>query len=268
MIKVKMETKLENKVVLITGASSGIGKATALAFAKLGSRLSLVARRRERVEAVAADCRANGSPSVLVCECDLSIEEQCVKAVQNTVEMFNGIDVLVNNAGRACKTSTAADSTSQDLTCLMNINVRAVMILTQQCIPHLIKSKGTIVNVSSIMGTHAVPGVLPYNVSKAALDMLTRISAQELAPKGVRVNSVNPGIIHTELSHSLGMTDAEFDEFTERQARMHSLGRIGTVEEVANAIIFLASSLSSFTTGQRLYVDGGFHDTTSCKSFS
>ncbi|XP_023349517.1 uncharacterized protein LOC111718210 [Eurytemora carolleeae] len=262
-----MDPQLKNKVVIITGASSGFGRGTAVQFSRLGCRLALIARRKELLEEVAAECRAQGAPQVLVCCRDVSIEEECVAVVQEIFQAFHGIDVLVNNAGCLSKRSTLVEATTEDFDKVMNINTRSIMTLTQQCIPHLTKSKGSVVNVSSILGTHAVPGLAPYNMSKAALDMLTRISSLELAEVGVRVNSVNPGVVYTEIFDNLGMSATEMEEFLKKGCDMHPMGRLGTIEEVANAIIFLASSLSSFTTGQLLYVDGGFHNTTSTKSW-
>ena len=142
---------------------------------------------------------------------------------------------------------------------VMNVNLRAVYHLTMLATPHLIKTKGNIVNVSSVNGIRSFPGVLAYNISKAGLDQFTRCVALELAPKGVRVNSVNPGVIITELQKRGGLNDEAYSNFLERSKQTHALGRPGNVDEVAEAISFLASDNASFTTGCNLPVDGGRH---------
>jgi len=142
---------------------------------------------------------------------------------------------------------------------VMNTNVRSLYQLTMLATPELIKSKGNIVNVSSVCGLRAFPGLLAYNVSKSAVDQFTRCVALELAPKGVRVNSVNPGVIVTELQKRGGLDDAAYAKFLEHSKATHPLGRPGEVGEVAAAIAFLASEDASFTTGVNLTVDGGRH---------
>lgn len=201
-------------------------------------------------------CREAGSPDVLVCPSDLSIEIDCIKAVQQAVDYFKGLDVMVNSAGILVGGSIETLS-SEDYDRVMNTNTRAAFILTQQAIPHLIKTKGNIVHVSSVTGLRAFPGVLAYNMSKAALDQLTRCVALEVADRGVRVNAVNPGVIITECHKRAGMDDAAYQKFLEHSKTTHALGRPGTVEEVASTIAFLASDAASFITGQTLAIDGG-----------
>lgn len=249
-------SNLQNKIVLITGASSGIGAGAALHLAGLGAKLSLVARNTEKLEQIAKQCRSLGSPQVLICPHDLSVEAECVKAVAETVEKMNGLDVLVNSAGILVSGSILTLTPEQYDNC-MNINTRAAFILTQQCVPHLIKTKGTIVHVSSVTGLRAFPGVLAYNMSKSAVDQLTRTVALEVAEFGVRVNAVNPGVIVTNVHKQAGMADEAYEKFLEHSKTTHALGRVGTVDEVAKAIEFLASDKSSFITGQTLAVDGG-----------
>lgn len=251
-----MSSSLSGKVVLVTGASSGIGAGTAVHLAGLGAKLALVARNKDQLEGVAARCREAGSPDVLVCPSDLSIEIDCIKAVQQAVDYFKGLDVMVNSAGILVGGSIETLS-SEDYDRVMNINTKAAFILTQQAIPHLIKTKGNIVHVSSVTGLRAFPGVLAYNMSKAALDQLTRCVALEVADRGVRVNAVNPGVIITECHKRAGMDDAAYQKFLEHSKTTHALGRPGTVEEVASTIAFLASDAASFITGQTLAIDGG-----------
>jgi len=251
---------LKNKVVLITGASSGIGAGTALHFATLGAKLALVARNKTRLEEISAQCSEAGSPEVAVFPHDLSKEEDCVQAVQQTVNHFNGLDVLINSAGILVSGSILQLSTEQYDQC-MNINTRSAFVLTKECAAHLIKTKGNIVHVSSVTGLRAFPGVLAYNMSKAAVDQLTRCVSLELAGEGVRVNSVNPGVIITEIHKRAGMDSEAYARFLEHSKSTHPLGRAGTVQEVAETIEFLASSRASFITGQTIAVDGGRSNT-------
>lgn len=146
----------------------------------------------------------------------------------------------------------------KDFDNVMNTNVRSVFHLTQLIAPHLIKTKGNIVNISSVAGIRANPGFVSYCMSKAALDQFTRCVALELAPKGVRVNSINPAVIRTEFHKRLGMDQEKYEAYVERVSTLHALGRVGTVDETAQAIAFLASDESaSFITGTVLPVDGG-----------
>lgn len=142
---------------------------------------------------------------------------------------------------------------------LFNVNVRSIYYLTMLAVPHLIQTKGSIVNVSSVNGIRSFPNVLAYNMSKSALDQFTRCTALELAPKQVRVNSVNPGVTVTELQKRGGLDEEAYTKFLERSKETHALGRPGQPEEVARAIAFLASDDSSYITGASLPVDGGRH---------
>merc|ERR1719431_1044567 len=172
--------------------------------------------------------------------------------------MFGQVDVLVNNAG-VLEMGSIENTSLDQYDRVMNVNVRAVYNLMMLAVPHLEKSKGNIVNVSSVNGIRSFPGVLAYNVSKAALDQMTRCVALELAPKQIRVNSVNPGVIVTELQKTGGLDEEQYEKFLDHSKSTHALGRVGQPEEVARAIAFLASDSSSFSTGACLPVDGGRH---------
>jgi NAD(P)-dependent dehydrogenase (short-subunit alcohol dehydrogenase family) len=139
----------------------------------------------------------------------------------------------------------------------MNINLRSVFQLSQKCVPHLAATKGSIVNVSSVTGTRAFPGVLAYCVSKAAIDQLTRCSALELAPKGIRVNAVNPGVVVTNIHKRGGMEDKAYEAFLEHSKETHPIGRVGTPEEVGELIYYLASEKAGWITGATYAIDGG-----------
>ncbi|XP_046862667.1 3-oxoacyl-[acyl-carrier-protein] reductase FabG-like [Xenia sp. Carnegie-2017] len=249
------------KIALITGGSSGIGAATAVHFSTVGYKLAITARSVEGLEAIAIQCRKNvAKDDVLVIEADVNNEQDVKKVVDSTVKHFGQLDVLVNSAGILSR-GTIETATLDDYDKVMNTNMRSVYHITQLCVPHLIKSKGCIVNVSSVTGMRSFAGVLPYCISKAAMDQFTRCVSLELAEKQVRVNSVNPGVINTGM-HTRGiepLDQASFDKFLEHSKTTHALGRVGDPEEVAKTIAFLASDDASFITGSTIPVDGGRH---------
>ena len=187
---------------------------------------------------------------------DITEESICKSVVDKTLDLFGQIDILVNNAG-IIKTGPFETSSICNYDELNNINVRSIVLLTQLCIPHLKKTKGSVVNVSSVNGIRSFANVGYYCMTKAALDMYTKCLALELASDGVRVNAVNPGVIVTNIHTRAGMDQVQYDAFLERAKETHALGRPGVVEEVADAIAFLASSQSSFMTGNLTSVDGG-----------
>jgi len=248
---------LAGKVAVITGASSGIGAATAKLFAQRGASLVLTGRNQENLEKVASACAsAAGKPLTIIANLDQ--EKEVENIVKETVDKMGSLDILVNNAG-ILEMGTIENSSLEQYDKIMNTNVRAIYQLTMLAVPHLIKTQGCIVNVSSVNGLRSFPGVLAYNISKSALDQLTRCVALELAPKKVRVNSVNPGVIITDLQRRGGLNEESYAKFLERSKETHALGRPGEAEEVAESIAFLASDAASFTTGVTLPVDGGRH---------
>lgn len=252
--------KLSGKVALITGASSGIGAATAVLFSKQGATLSLSGRNRENLQKTADQCLtdAEGQQKPFLIEADLSKEEDTKSLVESTLAQFGRIDILVNNAG-VLEMGNIENTSLEQYDRVMNVNVRAIYHLTMLAVPHLIKTKGNIVNVSSVNGQRSFPGVLSYCVSKSAVDQLTRCVALELAEKGVRVNAVSPGVIITELQKRGGLNEEAYAKFLERSKQTHAMGRPGEAEEVAKAIAFLASDEASFSTGVTLPIDGGRH---------
>ncbi|XP_078584728.1 3-oxoacyl-[acyl-carrier-protein] reductase FabG-like [Branchiostoma floridae x Branchiostoma japonicum] len=251
---------LKDKVAVITGASSGIGKGTAVEFAQLGAHLALTGRNQENLHATAKACVEAGAPQdkILLVTGDICDEQVQKNLVEQTVQKFGRIDVLVNNAGTAhLATIETTDMAEYDK--LMNVNVRSIVALTQLCVPHLTVTKGSIVNVSSVNGMRAFAGLLAYCMSKSAVDQFTRCVALELASKQIRVNSVNPGVIITNVHKSAGLDDEAYAKFLEHSKSTHALGRVGDVSEVAKTIAFLASSDASFITGAQVPIDGGRH---------
>lgn len=250
--------KFASKLIIITGASSGIGACTAVRFAKLGGLLTIVDRDLERLCETAEKCKAANGKTPLVVQADVTNECDVKKIVEETVDKYGKIDVLFNNAG-ILESGSIEDTNLEQYDRMMNINVRPVYHLTMLAVPYLIKSKGNIINTSSVCGIRAFPNILAYNMSKAAVAHFTRSVALELGPKGVRVNAVNPGTIVTNLHRSGGMDEATYKKFLERSTLNHALQRSGNVEEVAAAVTFLASDSASFITGVNLSVDGGRH---------
>ncbi|MEO7674142.1 MAG: glucose 1-dehydrogenase [Pyrinomonadaceae bacterium] len=246
---------MKGKVAVVTGASSGIGRAVSLMFAENGANVIAVGRNQSELGKLRDDARhTNGSIKTHLA--DITETSQADRLVTETIEHSGRIDVLVNSAG-VIKAGSIEDTTLEDWDKMMNINLRSMFYLMQKCVPYLVESKGNIVNVSSVTGSRAFPGVLAYCVSKAATDQLTRCSALELAPKGVRVNAVNPGVVITNLHKRGGMSEENYAKFVENAIKTHPLGRAGTPEEVAGLILFLASEKASWVTGATYEIDGG-----------
>jgi NAD(P)-dependent dehydrogenase (short-subunit alcohol dehydrogenase family) len=227
---------------LVTGASSGIGRATAGALARAGARVAALARDRAALEALAAELQAEGAEVHVICA-DLREPAARAAAVEESLGALGGLDLLVNAAG-VIGSGTIETTAPDALSAMMELNVTAPMHLMQGCVEALAESGGSVVNVSSVTGLRAFPGILAYATSKAALDQLTRCAALELAPRGVRVNAVNPGVVRTELHKRAGMDEARYAAFVEHSRSTHPLGRIGEPEEVAAAILYLASPVT------------------------
>lgn len=251
--------EMKGKVALITGASSGIGRATAVKFAAEGSRVAVVARRAQVLNEVAKEIEAAGG-AVKAIAADVTKEAEIERVVSETVAAFGGIDVVVNAAGIIAN-GTIENTTLADWDYMFDVNVRGPFYLIQRAMPYLIERKGNVVNVSSVTGIRAFPGILAYCSSKAALDQLTHCVALEMASKGVRVNAVDPGVVVTSLHRTGGMNDEAYAAFLERSKTTHPLGRVGKPEEVAELIFFLASSKAGWITGGSYSIDGGRHQT-------
>lgn len=249
------DKRFAGKVALVTGATSGIGQACAIALAAAGARVACVGRKEDALREVAAQIRAFDTEA-LPLQADLSASAEAERIVGETVKTFGGIDVLVNAAGHI-SSGTVENTSLEAWDDMMNVNVRAAFQLMQKALPSLLERRGNIVNVSSVTGLRAFPGVLAYCVSKAALDQLTRCASLELAAKGVRVNAVNPGVVVTEIHKRGGMTPEAYETFLEHSKATHPIGRTGRPAEIAALVLFLASDEASWITGATYSIDGG-----------
>lgn len=243
-----------DKVVLVTGASSGIGEDAAIGFAKAGAKVVLVGRDEIRLNTVADKIKSNGSPTPLAIVADVSKDAQ--KIIDQTIQHFGRVHVLVNNAGiaRFCLPSTM-DLEQYDT--IFTTNCRAPVELTKLAVPHLEKTKGNVVNISSIGASMPIKELTSYCMAKAALDMYTKCASLELAPKGIRVNTVSPGAIITPIFGTLGVRAEESKQMMEMELPKYPVGRLGQVADTTNAILFVANEKTSFINGTILVVDGG-----------
>jgi NAD(P)-dependent dehydrogenase (short-subunit alcohol dehydrogenase family) len=250
-----MDQEWSGKVLLVTGATSGIGRATALRFLEAGAGVAAVGRKTEALDSLAEEAEGRAG-KLLRLRADVTVEAEAQRALTETIEKFGRLDVLVNAAGHISN-GTIETTSLEAWDAMMNVNLRAVFNLMRLSVPHLEATRGNIVNVSSVTGLRSFPGVLAYCVSKAGLDQLTRCAALELAQKGVRVNAVNPGVVVTDIHKRGGMSEEAYAAFLEHSKRTHPLGRVGEAREVAELILYLASERAAWITGATYSIDGG-----------
>lgn len=242
---------LKNKLALITGSTRGIGKAIAEAFAKNGANLILNARDKIKSEAFATELRNKYNIEVFVVLFDVSNYDEVKQGFKEIFKISKKIDVVVNNAG-ILDDALVGMVTKEQIEKTFSINTFGVLYVSQYAARMMSKNKeGSIINISSIIGSNGNEGQVVYGGSKAAVIGITKSLAKELAPSNVRVNAIAPGFIDTDMTRSI--TESKY------QDRMNSIkmGRIGTPEDIANTAIYLASDLSSYVTGQTIGVDGG-----------
>lgn len=243
--------KLNGKVAVVTGGGSGIGKAIAIRYAKEGANVIIVGRRESALKETS---ELDEKISYVVGDIT---DSNAIKNVINTVnEKFGKLDILVNNAGW-CPVQPITEMTIEDYDKAFSLDVRALVEMTIECLPLIIKSKGNIINLSSVGATHRSINLSMYQGAKAAVENFTRVWALELADKGVRVNAIAPGAIRTNIWNVPGLTEEESKKHEEKIASTIPMRRFGNIEDISNVALFLVSDEASYVTGSIYNVDGG-----------
>jgi len=249
--------RLEGKACLVTGGGSGIGRATCLLFAREGARVAVADRRGDAAEAVRAECARLRGEAIAIAM-DVSKAADAKRAVEETVRAFGRLDVLVNNAGYGIAGSVL-DTDEAAWDALMAVNVRGVFLCTKYAVPEMMaRGGGAIVNVASTVASIGIPNRAAYCASKGAVAALTRAVAVDHVGDGIRCNAVAPGTIDTPYFSEILRRAPDGAALRRSLEQRQLMGRLGTPEEVAAAILFLASDESRFATGSILTVDGGW----------
>lgn len=250
-----MTITFQNKVILITGATSGIGKASALAFAGSGAKVVVSGRRESEGRAVVSEIQSAGGEAVFL-RADVAKETDVAALVAGTLETYGRLDVAFNNAGVEWG-GPLTEAGEADYRRVFDINVWGVLTSMKHEIPAMLKTGGgSIINTSSVAGSIGMPGASVYIASKHAVEGLTKAAAMEVAGQGIRVNAVAPGGIVTEMLDRF--TDGRESEVAKYLTSLHPIGRLGLAQEIAQPVLWLASEASSFVTGQIIPVDGGW----------
>jgi NAD(P)-dependent dehydrogenase (short-subunit alcohol dehydrogenase family) len=247
--------EFDGKVALVTGGGSGIGRATALAFAREGAKVVVADRNVERGEEAVSIIRGAGGTASF-CRTDVAVAAEVEALVDYAIKTYGRVDLAFNNAGIEGSVKPLADQTEANFDAVIDTNVKGVWLSMKYEIPRMLEQGiGAIVNSSSVAGVTGFPGIGIYAASKHAVIGLTKTAALEYSPQGIRINAVNPAAIDTEMIDRLadGMNVKKDDLTT-----LHPIGRLGRVEEVAEAVLWLCSDKASFVTGHSLIVDGGF----------
>ncbi|XP_045454139.1 estradiol 17-beta-dehydrogenase 8-like [Melitaea cinxia] len=240
----------KKKVVIITGASSGIGAQSAIAFSKAGAQVVMIGRNETKLREVASKCT-----NPLVIRADIAIDDDAKRIINETIKTFGQLDVLVNNAGLSNSLGSILEGDlMKSYDSIMSVNLRAVVYLTNLAAPHLIKSKGNIINISSVAGylSPFSPQAISYCVSKAAVNHFTVCAAVELGAHGVRVNGICPGPVRTDF-----IANANYKSSWDHYTKYTVLGRVSEPDEIADLIMFLASNKAKGITGSNYVSDNG-----------
>lgn len=249
-----MSREFEGKVALVTGGASGIGRATAVKFAIEGASVVVADVDQRGGQETVRMVKECGSEGIFV-RADVSVESDVIALVETTIATYGKLDYAVNNAGIEGKSAPTAKLASDDFDRTIAINLRGVWLCMKYELPHLLETRGAIVNMASIAGIVGFAGNAAYVASKHGVIGLTKTAALEYSKLGVRVNVISPGVIMTPMVERVGELEGEILEALEA---MHPIGRTGTSEEVAEAVLWLCSPKSSFVTGVTLPVDGGY----------
>lgn len=244
---------LTGKVAIITGASKGIGEEIARLYARFGAKVVISSRKQEACDTLAHDIRAQGGDATGIAA-HVGDMNQLQRLVDQSIITYGGIDILVNNAASNPVFGPSLDCDGLAFDKIMQANVKAPFELSKLCYPSMkARGSGSIIMMSSIAGHTPDPGLGIYSVSKASLNMLTKVLAKEWGPDGIRVNAICPGLIKTKFSQALWQDDKILDHFTKRIP----IARMGTTDEISPLALFLASDASSYSTGSLFYADGG-----------
>jgi NAD(P)-dependent dehydrogenase (short-subunit alcohol dehydrogenase family) len=248
--------RLENKAALITGGTSGIGEATAVLFAKEGAKVAITGRNEKRGEAVAKRILSDGGEAIFI-RADVRKAEECRHAVEETLRAFHHLDILFNNAG-VFFPRTIVDCTEEEWDLQMDVNLKGTFLMSKAALPSMIEQRcGVIIHNSSGWGIAGGDAAVAYCASKGGVVLLTKAMAIDHGRQGIRVNCICPGDVDTPmLPEDARMRGLKWEDYLEGCAD-RPMGRIGTADEIAKAVLFLASDDSSFMTGAALVVDGG-----------
>jgi 3-oxoacyl-[acyl-carrier protein] reductase len=249
-----MSQKLTGKVALVTGASKGIGASIALHLAAEGAAVVVnYASSREGADRVVAEITRKGGKAIAV-QANVAKEADVRRLFAESAKAFGPLDILVNNAG-LYEFAPLEKVTGEHFHKTFDLNVLGLLLASQEAAAQFGSKGGNIINISSVVSTNAQPSASVYSASKAAVDAITKSLAKELGPRQIRVNSINPGMVETEGLHAAGIPESDMRKQVQAQT---PLGRIGQPQDIAPAIVFLASADSAWITGETLYIAGGF----------